>query len=101
MDGDTTTFEAFEAAARAQGFDEVLVREWAPGVVLEAHRHAFAVKALVVRGDFWLTEGERVRHLRAGDRFELMRDALHAERYGDQGATFWAARRHLAAETGR
>jgi quercetin dioxygenase-like cupin family protein len=73
MSNDMVTYEAFEAAARAEGFDEVLVREWSPGQVLETHSHPFAVKALVVRGNFWLTE---------------------AERYGEQGATFWAARRH-------
>ena len=88
------SYEEFEVAARAEGFDEVLARDWKAGQVLETHTHPFAVKALVVRGDFWLTEGDSVRHLQAGDRFELERDAPHAERYGEQGATFWAARRH-------
>jgi quercetin dioxygenase-like cupin family protein len=88
------TYEQFESSARAEGFDEVLVREWKPGQVLETHTHPFAVKALVVSGEFWLTQGEQVRHLQAGDWFELARDVPHAERYGDQGATFWAARRH-------
>ena len=78
------------------GFDEVLVREWQPGQVLDTHRHPFAVKALVVRGEVWLTEGEQVRHLRAGDGFELAREVPHAERYGDEGATFWVARRNAA-----
>jgi quercetin dioxygenase-like cupin family protein len=96
MSSDAMTYEAFESAARAEGFDEVLVREWKPGQVLETHMHPFAVKALVVRGDFWLTEGERVRHLQPGDWFELARNVPHAERYGEQGATFWAARRHAA-----
>ena len=88
------SYEEFEVAARAEGFDEVLVRDWKAGQVLETHTHPFAVKALVVRGNFWLTEGDSVRHLQAGDRFELERDAPHAESYGEQGATFWAARRH-------
>jgi hypothetical protein len=52
------------------------------------------VKALVVAGEMWLTEGDATRHLRAGDRFELARSAPHAERYGAEGATYWAARRH-------
>jgi quercetin dioxygenase-like cupin family protein len=93
---DHMSFQRFVSTARAEGFDEVLVREWAPGQVVETHRHPFAVKALVVRGDFWLTQGEHTRHLRAGDAFELARDVPHAERYGDAGATFWAARRHSA-----
>jgi quercetin dioxygenase-like cupin family protein len=90
------TYEQFEAASRAEGFDEVLVRDWAPGQVVDTHTHPFAVKALVVSGEFWLTEGDRVRHVRAGDGFELARGVPHAERYGEQGATFWAARRHEA-----
>lgn len=91
---DTTSFDAFEAAARAEGFDEVLVREWAPGQVLDTHRHPFAVKAKVVAGEFWLSEGDGERHLRTGDSFELAREVPHGERYGAMGAIFWVARRH-------
>jgi quercetin dioxygenase-like cupin family protein len=94
MANNEPTYAQFEAAARAEGFDEVLVREWQPGQVLDTHRHPFAVKALVTRGEVWLTEGECTRHLRAGDGFELARDVPHAERYGADGATFWVARRH-------
>lgn len=87
------TYEAFEADARAAGFDEVLVREWAPDAVAGTHTHPFDVKALVTRGEMWLTCGEETRHLKAGDPFSLARDIPHAEKYGPQGATFWVARR--------
>ena len=90
-------FADFEAAALAQGFDEVLERIWAPGVVLDTHRHPFAVQALVVQGEMWLSCGDQTRNLHPGDRFELARDEPHAERYGPLGATFWVARRHAAA----
>ena len=89
-----TAFIDFEAAFLAQGFDEALVREWAPGTVIATHSHPFAVQAQVVRGEFWLTLGDQVRHLQAGDHFSLPRDEPHAERYGVDGATFWVARRH-------
>lgn len=88
------TFDAFETDALARGFDEVMVREWAPGQVLDTHTHPFAVEACVVRGEVALTVGDRTRLVRAGDRFELERETPHAERYGAQGATFWVARRH-------
>ena len=88
------TFAEFEAAVKAQGFDEVLERAWGPDVVVSTHSHAFAVNAIVVAGELWLRCGEQTRHLQAGDRFELDRDQPHDERYGPQGATFWAARRH-------
>jgi mannose-6-phosphate isomerase-like protein (cupin superfamily) len=89
-----TEFEDFAAEARAQGFDEVTERHWDPRVALDTHTHPFAVKAKVVRGEMWLTVGDETRHLRPGDTFELERDVPHAERYGVDGATYWAARRH-------
>ncbi len=87
------TFAEFEAAARASGFDKVLEREWKPGTLLDTHSHDFSVDALVVRGEMWLTVGEQVRHMRAGDRFDLASGVPHAERYGAEGTTLWVARR--------
>lgn len=87
-------FHAFQAQARGEGFDEVLSREWAPGVVLDTHTHPFAVKAVVVAGEMWLTVGDDTRHLQPGDRFELDREVPHAERYGAAGATYWVVRRN-------
>lgn len=85
---------AFEAQARALGFDEVLERRWSPGVEVPPHRHPFAVQALVVQGQMWLTVGEHTQHLQPGARFELDREVEHSERYGPEGATYWAARRN-------
>ncbi len=87
------TFTDFEAEARARGFDTVLERPWPPHAVVDTHTHPFAVHALVVAGEMWLTAGGHTRHLRPGDRFDLERDEPHAERYGAEGATYWAARR--------
>lgn len=86
-------FEAFATDARAQGFDEVLQRRWAAGTVLETHTHAFALRALVVQGEMWLTVADDVRHLCPGDEFALDREVPHSERYGAEGATYWVARR--------
>jgi quercetin dioxygenase-like cupin family protein len=88
------SFDTFSASARSQGFDEVIEREWKPGTVLDTHTHGFAVKALVVQGEMWLTVGEHTRHLLPGDVFQLEREVPHAERYGPEGATYWVARRH-------
>jgi len=90
------TFEAFEAAAKAEGFDEVLARTWPPSAVLGTHTHAFSVRARIVDGEMWLTVGDAVRHLRPGDEFALDADVPHAERYGAQGTTYWVARRNRA-----
>ena len=85
-------FDAFKAEQHAIGCDEVLERRWNPGTVVDTHTHPFSVRALVVQGEMWLTCGPDTRHLRPGDRFELDADVPHAERYGDDGATFWVAR---------
>lgn len=87
-------FAEFQNQALAQGFDEVLERSWAPDTVLPSHSHPFAVRALVVQGEMWLTVGERTQYLLPGDAFELAREEPHAERYGAAGATYWAARKN-------
>jgi quercetin dioxygenase-like cupin family protein len=93
----TMTFDAFKADALARGFDEVLVREWAPGLQVGTHTHPFAVEARVVRGGLALTLGDSTRDLAAGEVFALAAEVPHAENYGPEGATFWVARRHTAA----
>ena len=89
-------FAVFESNARAAGFDEALVRDWAPNTVVETHAHPFDADALVTQGEMWLTCGTTTRHLRPGDTFSLASGDLHAERYGPQGATYWVARRKIS-----
>ena len=96
---DRPSLDVFTRDARAAGFDEVVERKWPPSTVLSTHTHPFALKALVVDGEMWLQVGDDVRHLRPGDEFALEREVPHAERYGEQGATYWVARRH--GEAGR
>ncbi|HEX4233091.1 MAG TPA: AraC family transcriptional regulator [Caldimonas sp.] len=91
---DVPSFSEFEAMARREGYDEVVPRDWPAGTTIELHEHPFAVRALVVAGEMWLTEVATTRHLQPGDSFELSAGAPHAERYGVVGATYWAARRH-------
>jgi hypothetical protein len=95
------SFQQFEDTHRAQGFDEVIERLWAPNVQLDTHSHPFSVSARVVEGGFWLTVGEQDRHLQAGDHFELDADVPHAERYGAEGARVWVARRHRPGSDAR
>jgi mannose-6-phosphate isomerase-like protein (cupin superfamily) len=87
-------WDRFVAQAQAQGYPDVLARDWAPHTVLDTHTHDFAVSALVVQGEMWLTIGGQTQHLRPGDPFTLARGEPHAERYGPEGATYWVARRH-------
>lgn len=87
-------FETFSRQARAEGFDEVVERQWSPDTVLETHTHPFSVKALVTQGQMWLTANGQTQALQAGDWFGLERDVPHDERYGPEGATYWVARRN-------
>ena len=88
-----STFEIFEAEARASGFDEALERHWAPNTVLEAHSHDFDADAVLTQGEMWLTCGDSTCHLVPGDTFTLPHGTVHSERYGPEGATYWVARR--------
>jgi quercetin dioxygenase-like cupin family protein len=83
----------FEAARKAEGYEEVLERVWAPHTVLDEHTHPFDAKAVVTQGEMWLTCGGSTQHLLPGGTFELARNTPHAERYGPEGATYWVARR--------
>lgn len=88
------SFDDFRARMLAAGHDEVLVRPWAPGTVVDVHTHPFEAEALVVEGEMWLAIGNRpMQHLRPGDTFHLAADEPHCERYGTNGATYWVARK--------
>lgn len=93
----TVTFQQFQTDALAEGFDEVLERNWAPLTVLDTHSHPFSARAVVTQGEMWLTVDGNTRHLRPGDTFALAQDVPHAERYGSEGATYWVARRNAVA----
>lgn len=94
MQSDTTTFEQFQNEMTAAGFQEVLERHWDAGITVPIHSHTFEAKALLTEGEMWLTEqGGAARRLLPGDRFHLLPNISHEERYGPQGATLWIARR--------
>jgi quercetin dioxygenase-like cupin family protein len=86
------TLDEFTAWAHSQGADEVLVREYKANEVIDTHTHKFSVNARVAEGEMWLTVNGQERHLVAGDSFSLDRNTEHAERYGPEGAVYWAGR---------
>ena len=94
MRGMDATFEQFQQSALAEGFDEVLQRDWAPDTVLDTHTHPFAVRAVVVAGQMWLSVDGVERELTVGDTFVLEANVPHAERYGPAGASYWVARKN-------
>ncbi|MEJ6022690.1 cupin domain-containing protein [Ramlibacter sp. PS4R-6] len=91
-------FESFRADAVARGFDEVLERRWAPQAVTGIHTHPFSVEAVLVEGEMWLQQGPITVHLVPGSGFQLEANVPHSERYGPEGAMFYAARRREKRE---
>jgi hypothetical protein len=87
-------FNDFCNAHRADGYTEFLEKAWTPNLQLELHQHNFAVKARVVAGEMWLSHGGQDLHLGAGAEFALEVNVPHTERYGEQGALVWIARRY-------
>ena len=88
----TPTFGEFETAARAEGYDEILAREWAADAETGDHSHPFDASLRVARGEFVLTMGGTTRRLVAGDTCKVPRGTIHSEVYGREGATIWVAR---------
>lgn len=86
------TFEQFKSAAMAEGFHEVLTREWEANHETPVHEHPFEAFGYIIKGDFWLTMDSKTRHLQQGDTFRVARHMPHQEKYGSQGTTLWIAR---------
>ena len=94
MSSHTITLDQFRTEMLGVGYTEVLERPWAPGTVVDTHTHPFEANAVVVQGEMWLAvDGGPERHLTPSDRFRLLPNVPHTERYGSEGATYWVARR--------
>jgi quercetin dioxygenase-like cupin family protein len=90
----TPTLDEYKQRQLGKGFDEVTARTYAPNEMADTHTHPFSVEALIVQGEMWLTRGVETQHLKPGDSFSMNSGVPHSERYGERGATYWAARKH-------
>ena len=86
------TFEQFKLAKTAEGFDEVLAREWEANHETPVHEHPFEAFGYIVKGEFWLTMDGKTKHLQQGDTFKVARHMPHQEKYGPHGTSLWIAR---------
>ena len=87
------SFDDFAASARERGFDDVVVRHWAPHQHVETHTHPVSIEVVVVEGQVDLTMAGETRRYGSGEVFTVGQEVPHAEVYGPQGAVFWVARR--------
>ena len=86
------TFEQFKLAKTAEGFDEVLAREWEANHETPVHEHPFEAFGYIVKGEFWLTLDGKTTHLQQGDTFKVARHMPHQEKYDPHGTLLWIAR---------
>ncbi len=77
------------AQLRAEG---LTVTEWTdpPGVVYDAHTHAYREVRVVLTGQITFVVGDREIRLGPGDRIEFAADEAHAARVGADGVTYLA-----------
>ncbi len=88
------SFEDFKIRKLSEGYDQVLLREWDANFANEPHVHPFDTDAIVAQGEFWLTLNDQTTHYQTGDAFKVARGVTHFEKYGPEGAVFWAARKN-------
>ncbi len=88
---------AFEAALRADGFQEVVRRAAPPGQSLPEHDHAWDVRGLVLAGRFSIAADGTVQDCGPGEVFTLAAGHRHTEAAGPDGAELLVGRRHRAA----
>lgn len=85
--------ETFKSGLQEGGYDEVLVKTYAPDTFVDTHSHPFSARALVTAGEMVITCEDVPQTFRAGDIFELPAGRLHTERYGPNGASYLVGRK--------
>jgi len=90
--------EAFEAALKSDGYDDIARREGMPNATAEPHTHPFAVRGLILAGEFILTREGRPEFHRTGDTFAMEPECLHFESFGPAGSQYILGRKHPARQ---
>ena len=87
----------FEAALRAEGFEEIAVRERGETPTNPMHTHAFDARILVLEGSFGLTvEGSDMVLYGPGESFSVPAGTVHQETYPAGGAKWMFGTRAVA-----
>jgi quercetin dioxygenase-like cupin family protein len=87
---DLTTFED---ALKRDGFQEILTAGFAAAHDLGDHAHPYALRALVIDGEFRITVDGKETVYRPGEIFALASGVQHTERTGPEGAKFLIGRK--------
>ena len=88
--------DSFVAACRREGFGDVEEKTGQPGFTSKLHTHPFAVRAMVLTGEFSLTRNGATEVFRPGGTFVMDAGCEHAEAFGPDGSKYLVARKHAA-----
>jgi quercetin dioxygenase-like cupin family protein len=88
---DSTTFTT---GLKASGYDDIAEKHGPANSTSEPHSHPFAVRGLVIAGEFILTKDDVPASYRAGDTFEMDANCIHREASGSEGSVYLVGRKH-------
>jgi quercetin dioxygenase-like cupin family protein len=85
---------AFTTELKASGFDDVAEKHCTANFTSDPHSHEFAVRGLVIAGEFILTKDGTAATYRTGDTFEMDANCVHSEASGAEGSVYLVGRKH-------
>lgn len=83
----------FEAQLKADGYQEIELQELAPRPGKGRHRHHFAIRGLVLSGEFLVTQKSDPVSYGAGQIFAVDEGELHDESIGPDGVRVLVGRK--------
>ena len=94
MDSIKISLDQFRELMLTAGYDHITERGWEPNTKLEERTHPFDAIAIVIQGEMTLgVKGSEPRKLFTGDIFNIAANTPHYEQYGQNGTTYWVARK--------
>ena len=88
--------QAFEAALKAERYDEIVTVEKPAGYEMGEHRHPFDARALITAGEITLVVEGATQTYSVGQVFQLAAGTSHDESAGPAGVTYRVGRRKAA-----
>ena len=92
MDNSQMDTIAFRKSLEADGYT-VIERDVSANSSLDEHDHAWAVKAMVTAGSFYVNTKDLRKTYTAGEVFSLEANEQHTEGAGDEGASLLIGRK--------
>jgi quercetin dioxygenase-like cupin family protein len=84
----------FETACKHDGYADVEEKSGPADFTSKPHTHPFAVRALILSGEFRLTRDGQTEVFHPGETFSMQAHCEHAESFGPHGASYLVARKH-------